>query len=335
MDHPMQSPSAAEAPPAPASRAVRPRNVGIDLVRCLALAAVVWGHMDFSLRPFTFSWHVPVFFLLSGYLWRQPSTGVAGEVVRRSRRVLVPYVAWLPIGLLATWLVLRYRDRPVSMHDLLLDGLHGGTSLIGITGPYYFLTAFATAVAVVLVTARFSWWLTIGVGVAATVAATLDPQELAGWPLSIGPGLVGTLLIAVGFGARRLSRRLRWRGVIGAALATLGLLGASQHLYDVVDLKKAYLGTPVVSLAVAVAIGIGLTWTCEVAAPLLPRAARRAVTAIAEVSVPVLMAHMLFGVLALLVHPGLAPAVRAVVAFTCAVATGLLIQRTPLRKILV
>ena len=58
---------------------VGPRQPGPDLVRIVGLAAIVIGHVysaEHEVRLATYTWHVPVFFILSGYLW-QPGRGAA------------------------------------------------------------------------------------------------------------------------------------------------------------------------------------------------------------------------------------------------------------------
>lgn len=47
------------------------RSVGIDVVRVIAIVAIVAGHAWTRVRSalVVHAWHVPVFFILSGYLW--------------------------------------------------------------------------------------------------------------------------------------------------------------------------------------------------------------------------------------------------------------------------
>ena len=77
------------------SEAGRRRDVSLDVVRILGLFAVLVGHVWYvpSVMLFTYSWHVPVFFVLAGYLWRDERTP-AEDLRRRVRSIVEPYVTW-------------------------------------------------------------------------------------------------------------------------------------------------------------------------------------------------------------------------------------------------
>jgi acyltransferase len=64
------------------------RSVPFDAVRVLAMLAILAGHVwvNGPARLFLYTWHVPIFFVLSGYLWK-PNRSLAGEVKNRVRSV--------------------------------------------------------------------------------------------------------------------------------------------------------------------------------------------------------------------------------------------------------
>ncbi|AUZ87618.1 hypothetical protein CVO76_08230, partial [Arthrobacter agilis] len=89
------------APAAPSTR-----SGAIDALRVLAVVAVVTGHVWAGplIDAGLYTWHVPAFFVLSGYLWknREPHLrgAVATEAKKRFRTIMTPYVAWLVLTLL-------------------------------------------------------------------------------------------------------------------------------------------------------------------------------------------------------------------------------------------
>lgn len=95
----MQNPTVAipqQTVPAVSSLLKKPRNLGIDMARGIAIIAVVLGHTvnagrnDF-LFQFCFSFHMPLFFLVAGYFFTQ--TGVDKKfLVKNARTLLLPYV---------------------------------------------------------------------------------------------------------------------------------------------------------------------------------------------------------------------------------------------------
>ena len=74
------------------------RSVGIDTLRIIGIAAVVVGHVwiDDTTRAVIYTWHVPLFFVLTGYFWT-PGRPIGGELRKRWQTLGVPYLAWLVI----------------------------------------------------------------------------------------------------------------------------------------------------------------------------------------------------------------------------------------------
>jgi acyltransferase len=71
--------------------------VGIDALRIVAIAVVVVAHVwtdNYALRLASYTWHVPVFFFLSGYLV-SPGRPLRRELAARWRTLGVPYIVWL------------------------------------------------------------------------------------------------------------------------------------------------------------------------------------------------------------------------------------------------
>src|SRR5258706_4383959 len=78
------------------------RSAGIDVLRIVGVVAVVAGHVQSGngvLHSMIFSWHVPLFFVLSGYLFSRDRT-IAEELSHRLRSLAVPYVSWFAIIML-------------------------------------------------------------------------------------------------------------------------------------------------------------------------------------------------------------------------------------------
>src|SRR5699024_8038610 len=83
----------------PTAHGVRtPRNVGIDLLRVISVAAVVVGHA-WPFMPgeeYLQIWRMPLFFFLSGYFLS--ADRVFGRELRTRWRTLgVPYLVWLVV----------------------------------------------------------------------------------------------------------------------------------------------------------------------------------------------------------------------------------------------
>src|SRR6478609_9373400 len=76
----------------------RARSAGIDAVRVVGIAAVIFGHTFRGplTHEFLYAWHVPVFFFLTGYLWT-PGRTLRQEFVNRGLTLGLPYIGWFVV----------------------------------------------------------------------------------------------------------------------------------------------------------------------------------------------------------------------------------------------
>lgn len=305
------------------------RSVGIDLVRVVAVVAIVLGHVwgEGVVREVVHPWHVPVFFLLSGYLWRS-GRSLTDEVRRRTPTLLVPYVAWLVILLLVVVAVALARGDGLplgAVRDALLGGAYAGRPF----SAFWFVTALFVGVVLYRLLDQGAWYVRWVGALAGLVLGYLVPDVLVAVPLSVGLALPCLVFIAAGHELARWRPRLgdRAAGLVGAALVVLGAVAVATGLSAPVDLKQADLGTPVVSVLVAVMIGAGLVLLAEVGTRDLPAGAGRAVVALAAAALLVVLTHAL--VLWLLGTPPQGRVLDAVLALVLPWALGLALLRVP------
>lgn len=79
------------------------RSYHIDLAKGIGILLVVFGHHDTALHPYIATFHMPLFFLLSG-LFHPCQLDFKSFVKRRARQLLVPYFSF-SIVLFLIWLV--------------------------------------------------------------------------------------------------------------------------------------------------------------------------------------------------------------------------------------
>ena len=84
--------------PAPNAGAGGKRIVWIDYAKAVGIALVVFAHLPSPLVPFIFQFHMPLFFVLSGFLYKP--IGARRELGRSFRCLVVPYLVY-NAGLLA------------------------------------------------------------------------------------------------------------------------------------------------------------------------------------------------------------------------------------------
>ncbi|MFL6154573.1 MAG: acyltransferase family protein [Marmoricola sp.] len=243
------------------------RARGLDAVRVIAMLAIVAGHLwtaHYWVRPVLFTWHVPIFFFLAGYLWNE-KRGLVAEVRNRALTLLVPFVAWL---VLLT--VLLYRDHLDStLHDLFWQAWYGEGYMRPFWAYWFAPALFFAAIAYRLVS-RLGWIPRTVV----VVALAVGTSELAGaghlLRLNLSQGLVCLLWILAGHGLRALDRSAdaRWgrhhdlnayRAALGVAMLVSAALWIAASSADLdVDLNKIDLGVPVQSVLLSVLICTGV-----------------------------------------------------------------------------
>ncbi|WP_067950118.1 acyltransferase family protein [Agromyces sp. NDB4Y10] len=309
----------------------RVRSVALDLVRLVGLVAVVLGHVSAEglLRPLLYSWHVPVFFVISGYLWRR-SRPLGDEVHRRTRSLLVPYALWLLI-VTAAWAAITSLAGATSMPDPVAL-LMGGSAIGGQYAAFWFVTALFAAVVAMRALSAVRPWLPAVVGVAAVAVATVRPELVAELPWSVGVGLMALVFLAVGEWLRQVRHRVRAPLELGVVLVVGGLALAGSGLVAPVDLKAADVGTPVAGVLVAAAISCGLILVAESLAHRVPEWLGRAATTVAGVAMPVILGH------ALVIMAGRLVGAPSLLVFATALAVpilvGLLLARSRAGRIL-
>ena len=86
-------------------------NMTFGILSGLAIIMVVAGHLGYNiltvgdLFPY-YSFHVPLFMFISGYFYKETEeTHPFGYVVKKARRLLMPYLIWNLVYGLAAWLM--------------------------------------------------------------------------------------------------------------------------------------------------------------------------------------------------------------------------------------
>ena len=260
--------------PAPAPSVTATRSGAIDALRVLAVVGVVAGHVwsgplvDAGL----YTWHVPAFFLLSGYLWKTRRPGarraVVTEAKRRFRTIMTPYLAWLAVTLIVHVGILRHRGSLTP--EAVILPLMGGSLNAGPFGAYWFMTALFLSALMFRALERVPLVLRAAIIVGLAIVTHVFREVLAPLPLSIGVAGAALVFMLAGQGLQHLRSRVRRPIRVGAVCLVMGVVPVLAGVSAPLDLKYGELGTPVLSVVVAVLINVGLLLMLEGVFPLLP-----------------------------------------------------------------
>jgi fucose 4-O-acetylase-like acetyltransferase len=280
------------------------RQVWVDVAKTLALILVVVGH-PFGPAAYTkyiYWFHMPVFFLLSGYLFKPPDgwSSFRSWLSKRSREVLVPYGSYLALVTLVRYFyVYRYLhilEASFVWNDLR-DVLFGGR----VPGIYYTVFWFFTCLfAVQVLFALLNLACKDSRLVMATVAVSYLLAHLEAWLVGSHPPLVpwnlDVTLIAVAYYAigyfckRALADIPLW--VMSAAVAVsawlivIDCLGLMNY---VLNLKYVVYQHLLLDLLIPMVMTVALLGISQV---LARGGLGRAVTLMGNVALPVVYLHV-------------------------------------------
>lgn len=237
----------------------------IDVFKGLGILCVVVGHVVFPLSRYIYWFHMPLFFCVSGYLYR-PGAGWRGFVGKRVRRLIVPYLCYLALIGLPCYAVPgigAHAGRELALRDFgkaFVQLTYGGRLLDSWCGVFWFVTAlfFCQLLYHLLYThwGLRGWRLAIGVGVLYGLAV-LDGTYLQHVPLPWSINAVP--LMVVFYWAGHLASRHPAAQRMTVALAAVGLataisLDAAGVVRFTLDIKSGDYGVPVLSVLLA--------WSC-------------------------------------------------------------------------
>lgn len=271
------------------------RSPGIDLLRLVALIAVIIGHVaPDTTREALYTWHVPVFFVLTGWFWKDEGT-FRSELTKRTRTLLVPYLGWLLalVGLVVLLSPERWGGFTAA------DFVRGGAALGRPFSAFWFVTALWATTLLLRVLDRGGPWAPWVAATAGVAIMTIAPHIVAAIPLAFGTTGAGLLFVLLGRSARRLSER-RSGNPQGSAnaplvLVLMGLLVlAATAIFagsGPLDIKSGDLGTPAMTVAVAGVISLSLLGLAQAIEGVIPRKAGRWISQLAAVSTGVVLSH--------------------------------------------
>ncbi|AOD14373.1 acyltransferase family protein [Xanthomonas fragariae] len=217
----------AKAAPAPALA----RDWQIDAAKALAIVLVVLGHangMPAAYKLFAYSFHVPLFFVLSGWVGERfgHRAMTVSTIAKLARTLLVPYVAFFLVAY-ACWLLMGVTSRAAHPSHVLpwwdpFVGLFwaNGTRLYVLPALWFLPALFVTTLAYIALRTRLTT-------AALAAASLLLALAWAGWfpslhlrlPLALDVLPVALFFIAVGGWLSSYADALRALGASVWALA--------------------------------------------------------------------------------------------------------------------
>lgn len=297
------------------------RILWLDAARGIGIILVILGHiipMDQPICHVIYSFHIPLFFFLSGMILQLQKKKAVTEVIesgslkakrfirRKCQSLLYPYVVFSFLGLVA----IRYRDGL----ERFGDHLPGALFFLG-NGPLWFLPALFVAELLFFLGNEFCHAHGIGAGrtrirrilVLATAFffstwfaghfyfAVGNPDALNGWTLLnvVNRGVIGFLWMEAGSALAVWNERRKLPGgmrfVTAAAAMTVCVFLSGRNSY--VDLHYSLIGNPVLYYACGFLASASVVCLCQ----LLPTCVQNGLAFLGKNSLFIFATHMNLG----------------------------------------
>lgn len=117
---------------------MKDRDQSLDVLKGIGMLAVVFGHVHGGLPSrMLYIFHMPLFFIVSGYLFR-PSLRWRDALKKYSVRLVVPYLVFLFVLQLDRFYLAYHRGGGLRLLFQLAKALWGGEQLTGRVGVFWF-----------------------------------------------------------------------------------------------------------------------------------------------------------------------------------------------------
>lgn len=116
----------------------------VDTLKFIGILSVILGHINFPLNGFIYTWHMPLFFMVSGFFIKF-ETSFKNFAVKNFKRLMIPYFIFSVIGLFMEILkrYLLHREALDYAHEL--KGIFVDMDFAGLCDTYAFVLWFLPA----------------------------------------------------------------------------------------------------------------------------------------------------------------------------------------------
>lgn len=114
------------------------RFIEIDVLKGFLIIIVVLGHSGFEYLRYIYWFHMPAFFIISGFLYKVPKQeNLKLFSFKKSMVLLIPYVVFFVLVTVVSW-ALGYLVIDIKFFQ---QALFGGKMLVGVFGVFWFITS--------------------------------------------------------------------------------------------------------------------------------------------------------------------------------------------------
>lgn len=256
------------------------RNISFDLLKGIGILLMMWCHLTQTHSQFVYSFHIPLFFLISGYYAKTSFDCYRGgysHTIKNINRLVAPYAVTMLILCLwgALQALLKHHLEMACRYPLSIlwaggDPIYSERFGIIYAGPLWFLLAlfwmreifFYGAGCIISYTHRYADEIVVGASIVLSLVAVFVHSRFAPLPWCLLQGLAAIEFYAIGWYAHRHTipmwlkvvcivcwlMAIRWGNLELSScyygcypLDVLGACGATMILYRVCQIVSVWL----------------------------------------------------------------------------------------------
>lgn len=130
----------------------------IDNLRGFGMILVVWGHMNlpYIMETVIYSFHMPLFFFISGYLYRAKEEHFVIAIKRKATGMLIPYLFFAAISIPFGIGLSLVQDTTISISSIFINYFYLDGS-VGWNSPLWFLIVLFFIEIIYIVIDKLKW----------------------------------------------------------------------------------------------------------------------------------------------------------------------------------
>lgn len=198
----------------------RNRESWLDVCKGIGILLVLLGHTDIPIYWLIFGFHMPMFFMISGYLYSDDQGSWNDFLKKIFRKYVIPYFLFQGINLIiyigqALYFDLLSEDLIISIWNLIMAIVYCRTDYMPNSGPLWYLVGFSITLIIFRLLREVDSrnFRVLFLIISIWVAYMVDFLE---WPKSIWnihSALMAVLFVEIGYILRKISFFERYSGL--------------------------------------------------------------------------------------------------------------------------
>lgn len=230
------------------------RKYHIDFLKVVLIFLVILGHMNSPFSKIIFSFHMPMFFFLSGMLLNVEKD-FSARIKNDFNRLLIPFFGFAILGLVVEISKRLALGRSLTDFFAVLDSafVHISSNAHYYGFVLWFLPALFLAKSFTAAALSVKNYWTGIIGYAASIAAILFFIDVSSLPFAVGQAIQASFFVLFGFCSTKLSQKFYLSMLSGCILYLLFFIMSGASLPDV-DMGQAEMNGSLFALGITIAI---------------------------------------------------------------------------------